>query len=77
MSNQPESVAAMFAELVRVGHVRPGNGEIPWTLPGAFRTVPCINAYSTPEAPIRPETEENAKLGQRSPRDKQRTSVTS
>jgi len=76
MPNQTESVAAMFAELVRAGQVRPGKREIPWTLPGAFRIVPCINAYSTPEAPIRPETEENAKLGQRSPRDKQRTSVT-
>ena len=75
MPHQPTSAAAMFAELVRLGHVRPGSGEIPWTLPGAFRTVPSIIGYATPEAPIRPETEQNAKLGQRTPRNQQRTSV--
>ena len=66
MSDDSLSVTAMFNELVRAGHVRPNGADVPRELPGAFRKVPSISDYATPEAPLRPEAELNAKLGQRS-----------
>jgi hypothetical protein len=55
----------MFEELARRGAILPASIQTAFTMPTAYRTVPTIVTYSTPDLPVQMGTG-NARL-ERSP----------
>jgi hypothetical protein len=64
MKDQP--VTRMFEELIKLGHITPSTETIDTVLPGAFRPVPSVVTYDTPNIPVHVGVHTNAKLGQHS-----------